>query len=373
MQHIRIHLTILLLALCHGHGWSQNGAAHAPPAKPTADAPPKETVEGYWEKLTMHPFRDAQGKVLVEMPFPAAWKIADHPKPGDPVIVGPNHIKVFNFPLQIFLHTNDPQMRQIYQRGGQRLRPVPETRQLIQQDFEPWAAGQGLEFVRHYEVPEVSRIDKWYHDQLYKAMPAESRVTAIGTEWKHSATGNPFFLLVHLNVSNSATLQNWSYHCKGLQAEKSHFEKARKQFLFGLANARYRLEPIMAYNQEEARRVGKSWAEHNERMARNQANFEARQRDFVNRSTAAHDAIMKNWRDRNAAGDRAHERFVDTITERTKVIDSSTGRQYKVDSGSNHYWMNRDGQYFGTDNINYDPNRDLNMNRQNWQKLDPAE
>jgi hypothetical protein len=82
---------------------------------------------------------------------------------------------------------------------------------------------------------------------------------------------------------------------------------------------------------------------------------------------------MKNWQDRNAASDRSHERFVDTITERTKMSDPSTGQQYKVDSGSSHYWMNRDGQYFGTDNVNYDPNRDQEMNRQNWQKLDPVE
>jgi hypothetical protein len=35
--------------------------------------------------------------------------------------------------------------------------------------------------------------------------------------------------------------------------------------------------------------------------------------------------------------------------------------------------MNRDGEYFGTDNRSYDPNRDENMNRQNWQKLKTVE
>jgi hypothetical protein len=82
---------------------------------------------------------------------------------------------------------------------------------------------------------------------------------------------------------------------------------------------------------------------------------------------------MNNWCDRNAAYDRAHERLVDTITERTKVTDPSTGQQYKVESGSNHYWMNRDGKYSGTDDVRFDPNRDRNMNRQNWQQLEPVE
>jgi hypothetical protein len=35
--------------------------------------------------------------------------------------------------------------------------------------------------------------------------------------------------------------------------------------------------------------------------------------------------------------------------------------------------MNGDGQYFGTDDVNFDPNRDQEMNRRNWQRLDPVE
>lgn len=373
MRHKPIPLILVFVAIGCGHARSQAAADAAEGDGPTPSKQAADVARATWEKLVMHPFRDAQGTILVEMPFPTSWQIAGKTRQGDPTITGPDHIKVFDFPLQVFIHTNDPQMRQVYQSGGLKIRALPETMQLIREDLVPWAAGQGLEFVKHYEVPEVARIDKWYSDQLYKAMPMEIRISAIGTEWKHSTTGNPFFLLMRLNVSNSPSMQNWSYFCNGLQAEKVHFEKARKQLIFGLANARYRLEPIMAYNRAEAEKAGKSWAEHNQRMARNWANFEAGQREFVNRSNAAHDALMKNWQDRNAAGDRSHERFVDTITERAKVTDPSTGRHYKVESGSNHYWMNANGQYIGTDDVNFDPNRDQEMNRQNWQKLNPAD
>ena len=41
-------------------------------------------------------------------------------------------------------------------------------------------------------------------------------------------------------------------------------------------------EPIAEYNRMEAEKAGRCWAEHIARMARNQADFEARQRDFVN-------------------------------------------------------------------------------------------
>jgi hypothetical protein len=197
------------------------------------------------------------------------------------------------------------------------------------------------------------------------------QIAAIGTEWV-TADGDPRFVLMHLVAGTSATLQTWYYFCTELQAKKPHFEAARKQLVFALANAHYNPKPIMAYNEMEARKAGQSWAAHNQRMAQNQANFEASQRAFVNRSTAAHDALMSNWRERNAASDQAHERFVDTITERTKVVDPTSGQLYKVDSGYNHYWMNPDGKYLSTDKQDYNPNLDDTINNQRWQELQPA-
>jgi hypothetical protein len=82
---------------------------------------------------------------------------------------------------------------------------------------------------------------------------------------------------------------------------------------------------------------------------------------------------MSGWRERNAASDKAHERFIDTINEKTNVVDPSTDQRYKVDSGSNHYWMNSDGKYISTERPAYDPNLDENLNRENWQKLQNAE
>jgi len=320
----------------------------------------------------MHPFLDAQGTVVVEMPFPAAWKVMSDHKQGEPTIVGPNGIKITDYPLQLFTYNSDPRMQQSYNASGQKMRPMPGVEQIIQQDLVPWAAKQNLQFVRHAEIPEVSKVDKWHNDQLYKAMPAQIQIQAIGTDWA-TADGDPCFILMHLNVSSGQNLQLWSYWCTGLRADKAHFEAAKRQLIFGLANARYNLKPIMAYNQMEAQKAGQSWAAHNQRMAQNKASFEASQRAFVNRSTAAHDALMSGWNERNAASDKAQERFVDTITERTKVTDPSSGQQYKVDSGYNHYWMNADGKYLSTDKQDYDPNLDKSINNQKWQELKKTE
>jgi hypothetical protein len=359
---------VVNLVIGCGDSTAQNEPGSSTPGFEVRESKKGNPPSGTWEKLVMHPFRDAEGEVVVEMPLPATWKIMGNPKQGEPTIVGPNGIKIIDFPGQNFIYTGDLRMQQTYRAAGQPLRAMPGVESLIQQDLTPWCARQGLRFVRQYDIPEVSRIDQWYNEQLYKAVPSQMHIQAIGTDWV-SANGDPYFILMHLTAGQSANLLVWYYRCTGLQAEKGHFEMARKQLIFGLANARYNLKPIMAYNQKEAEKAGRSWAAHNERMARNQADFEASQRAFINRSTAAHDSLMRNWQERNAASDKSQERFVDTITERTKVVDPSSGQQYKVESGSNHYWMNSDGRYLSTDKQDYDPNLDRTLNNQKWQEL----
>lgn len=363
-------LLILLLSACN----QQSSDTTASEASPQTDGPAKTVSNktaspgSNWQRLMMHAYRDQSGNVIAEMPFPESWQIHERHAQGQPSITGPNGIKVTDYPLQTFMYVTDPQLQQSYYMSGQPMRPMPGIEQVIEQDMAPACARNGFNFVKYYEVPEVTRADKWYNDQLYKAVPCRNEVMAVGTEWKKE-DGTPCFLLLHLTTSTTAQMQNWSYWITGLEADPAHFEPARKQLLFSLANVRYALEPIAAYNQREAEKAGQSWAAHNQRMAQNQAAFEAQQRAFVNKSNAINDAIMNGWRERNASSDRQHEQFVDAITERTKVANPGTGQTYKVQSGYNQYWMNANGEYISTNQHDYNPNLDDALNNQNWEKL----
>ena len=316
----------------------------------------------------MKEFRDNSGTVIVSMPFPSSWNIPNAVRQGEPSITGPNGLKVTDFAAKSFMDNYDPSLQQVYYQSGQRLRGMPGIEQLIQEDFVPQMAERGYQLANFYEIPEVSKIDKWYSDQLYKAMPSRTEIAAIGTDWK-SEDGRPYFLLIHLNASTSQTMQTWYYMSSGLEASPEYFERAKKQYIFALANARYNLEPIAAYNQQEAQRVGQSWAAHNQRMARNQAAFEASQRAHVNKTAAINDAIRSGWRERNASSDRMQEQTIDGIYERTNVVDPATGQGYKVESGANQYWMNSNGEYIGTQRPDYNPNLDEAMNEQRWREL----
>ena len=78
---------------------------------------------------------------------------------------------------------------------------------------------------------------------------------------------------------------------------------------------------------------------------------------------------MNGYNARNAASDRQQEQTIDGIYERTKVQNTETGQNYKVDGYHNQYWMNSNGEYIGTNQSGYNPNLDENMNNQKWQEL----
>lgn len=316
---------------------------------------------GFWEKLVMNEIGDGKGGVAAIVPMPSNWKFAN----GG--ISGPNGLKITDYRGNSFMYNYDRSLQNIYAQNGQ-MRELPNIEQLIQEDFIPLLSSNGLQYIKSYEIPEISKMDKWYSDQLFKAMPSRSDVKAFGSDWK-TKEGNPYFLLIHINASTSQTMQNWSYFSSGLEAEPQSFEKAKKQYIFALANTRYNLEPIMAYNKEEAQRCGQSWAAFNKRMAINQAAFEANQIAHINRTNAINDAITSNYNANNTASDKRQEQTIDGIYERTNVQNTETGQTYKVQEGANQYWMNNNGEYIGTKQQGYNPNLDDNMNEQKWQEL----
>lgn len=317
---------------------------------------------GFWQKLVMNDIPDGKGGVAAIIPLPADWKMNTE----GAVLAGPNGIRVKDYAGQSFMVNYDQNLNYAYSQT--KMRSMPNIEQLIQEDFIPTLGNQGLDYVKSYEIPEISKMDKWYSDQLFKAMPSQSFAKAFGSEWKDKS-GKPYFVLIHVNASETQQMQNWYYMYSILEADADAYEGAKKAYIFALANTRYNLEPIMAYNKAEAQRVGQNWAAFNQRMAANQAAFESSQRAFVNKSEAINDAIMSNYKAIDAASDKNQEQFVDMIREETNVQNTQTGQTYKVQEGANQYWMNNNGEYIGTKLQNYNPNADENMNEQKWQEL----
>lgn len=312
----------------------------------------------FWQKMVMKELKDANGAITAVTPVPESWLGATLP----------NNMKITSGPNQPFMYTNDQNMQYIAQSSGMSLRQYPGVEAFVKQDFIPWGNSQGYQYVKHYELPEVAKPQQWYQEQLYTIGRRENIAHAFGIDYKDK-NGKPIFLLVNISVMNMPEQQNWFYSSQQLTVDSDVFEQTKKQVIFSFANIRYNLEPIMAYNRTEMEREGKSWAAFNAQLAQKQAAFDAQQRAHVNKSEAINNAIMSNYRNNNATSDKIHSRFIDAIREETNVVNTSTGTTYKVSEGSNYYWMNNDGDYFGTQKHDYNPNLDEGVNRKNWEEL----
>ncbi len=235
-------------------------------------------------------------------------------------------------------------MRQVYRQTKQKKRRFRSMEKVIEQDFVPEATKQGKRLVRTHEIPELAKYDERYHSQLYEAIPSRKKFMAVATEWEDQS-GYPSLILIRLMVSDGAGVQYWGYFSHRLEAPRSAYDKAKEDLVYAVLNTEHNRAFIADYNQKEKQKAEASWRQHRRRMDANQRNFDAQQRAFKERSDATNDAIMKGWRDRNAASDRMHDKTIDSIRDEQNMRDPITGQTFKVESGSDQYWKNDQGEY----------------------------
>ena len=102
---------------------------------------------------------------------------------------------------------------------------------------------------------------------------------------------------------------------------------------------------------------------------RAEAVLDARQaahRDMVN---GVNNAIMGTWNSTNASMDRQQEATINGIRGEQNAWNPHTGQQGKVEAGYSNYWVNSDGQYFGTNDVMYDPNAN-GQSVDQWQQME---
>ncbi len=121
--------------------------------------------------------------------------------------------------------------------------------------------------------------------------------------------------------------------------------------------------------------MGKYWAElarirnqgARDRLAQSQAAHQKRMQTMTETS----DIIMNGWKERNAARDASHERFIDSIHEVTPY-QTPAGQTVKLPSFYDHVYTDGNGRYLLNNDSLYDPNTDPGMNQQSWQRIEPT-
>jgi hypothetical protein len=320
--------------------------------------------------LVAHPMLDNKGKLMAQMTLPANWVF--NTKPGKASILGPKGIQVYNIPMRNFMFTNDQMTAQVYAQNGGKLRAPMSGEQIVRQDLLPVAKKDGSTLVKVYDAPSIAKSDGSIQDMMYHIGPAGGKYEAVVSEWKDK-DGKPYAIVLHISRNDMGNMVMWNYYGQGLDAPPSQYESAKKTLLDGLASLQYNPRYFDQYNQTEMNRESASWAAHNQRMASQQRSFDAQQAAFKEKSDAINNSIMASYNAQNASSDRMHNRFINYIKDENTVVNRADGQRYQVQTGSNQYWMNENGQYIGTNDPNYDPNRNQGTVNHTWNEADPVD
>jgi hypothetical protein len=302
-------------------------------------------------KVIFHRVQDRQRNMLLGyMPLPEDWKILDRAGEDNEIITGPNDIKVFAALANYYTYSDLPGMNQMSTQAGQQVKPLMSVESFVKNELEPMLSKEGARLIKQYHLPELQKYAENYDQFTFKSVPMQTNFKAYATEWEHD-DGEKLLLIINYRASYSDTGVYWGYYSDMMGAPTAHFEKAKKDYIYALANQKYNPQWLQTCYMEEAQKAAQRGELHQQRMAALRAEGQA---------------IIERGKVHSAQVDASHKKWMDAHLDRTTV--SSGGQSYQVDGGANEYWINANGEYISSNNYNYDPNTDNSVNNQSWTK-----
>jgi hypothetical protein len=319
----------------------------------------KEQYSNAQDGITFYKVYDQKtGMVSSTVPFPSSWTQLQNN--ANYTFQGPRNLKVSGgFGQQFTFGTN-------YYQGNDT--PPMDINQIIQEFFMPTARQTNRTLLRTYELPNLAQKNQQFKEQLWSFAPSQKTTQAYAMEWEDNENLKYITVLL-LNKQLSNYGNTWSFFGQYLQANAADYEEAKKAFIYGLENTQYNPQWIAAHNANEMNRANVSNAAHQTRMAAIQSRGNAAMelsKTYSEISDISHAGYLK----RSNINSEGHSKTVNMIAENTVIANHGTGEHYTVPSGSNYYWVNNNGEYFGTNNANYDPRIDQELNQRDWTKFD---
>lgn len=296
------------------------------------------------------------GMPFYTVPLPQGWAPTYNSKEWS--MQGPNNINISKEFGQNFSY-GDP-----YSYNNT---PPMDNRQIINQYYEPIAIQYQRKLITTYELPKVAEVNQYFRQNLWSYAPTQKTTKAFATEWE-DANNTKFIIVTYVTNDTSQFGNFWSFYGSYLEAPAAYFNEAKKAFLFGLESIKYNPQWIAQYNQNEIQKAGIRDAAFQKRLAAIQTR---------NNNTSIGDTYSdildinhKGYLTRNNINNAGQSNAISGIRETVNIVNNNTGENYTVPMGSNYYWVNNEGVYFGTNNSNYNPNTDQRVYDKEWTKFE---
>jgi hypothetical protein len=301
--------------------------------------------------------------IQFQMELPVSWNLDQ----AQGIITGPNGLEIRQFQGVSNIYTNDPYMQQAYAAQGKRMMQPIGSRGVLQQELQQKAGQMGLTFQNAFPVQSLAQKDRAYSDQLVSYGIPQKHFEVLATEWLAN-DGKKVMIVIHYQEQAGAGMVFWSYQLKALSVAAADFELAKTQYIRSLESIRHNPAAIQAYNQRESGSLAARDRAFQNRMRSNNEAFQAQQGAYMESQNAINDAQMGIYQTQSASFNRGNQQISNGILEENTMYNPTNGETYQVESGYDNYWMNSEGEYIGTDDYNFNPNTDQNLNNYNWQQ-----
>lgn len=322
-------------------------------------------------------YLDSQsGLIQSRSPLPSNWLM--HQGTDAPYyITGPNGIKVNQPQMEMYTYSQDPYTLQTIQMSGKEIAPVYSLEQILEQHIRPSAQAQGYSYVESYPIPGVQAF--WEKLAAGSLQTGSRRsIYTLGSEWKDNQGNHSLITLVQMVIEKESII-TWTLLTTELEAPAREFPQAKQAYLYGVAHTEINPQWQQYKNGElmgQLRRNDAFWAQanaqsaqaHQQRMAAIQARGNASQ-SLAQTYSEISDISHAGYLNRSNMVSAGQSKTVNMIGGHAIISNSNTSEQYQVEAGSKYYWVNKDGEYFGTDNSLYDPRIDNRINGEQWEKF----
>lgn len=322
----------------------------------------------------------SNGMVICQIPLPKNWNF-NSKKDAEFTVTAANNIKVAKTESQNYAYANDSFSLQSLQKMQSQdliISPVESLSNILQNYVIPSAQSQGYTLINSYKLPNVSKFWNRFESGMLNT-GSKRHYNLLGTDWKDN-NGNMSFIVFRQSIIQKGNFVYWTLQSTELEAPSAHFEAAKEAYIFGLANTRLNMKWQQYKNNELLRNIRNNnafWENatrqsrnaHNQRMAAIQARGN-NSRTIGDTYSDILDINHSGYLKRNDMNNSGQSRTINMIGERSTISSMATGERYNVEAGSKHYWVNTNGEYFGTDNSFYDPRIDERVNNTEWTQFE---
>jgi len=313
----------------------------------------------------------ATGQVIHFMPVADGWQVQGPKGSGQPYLTGPQGIRVSSLPAENYYYDCSPQHAQILQQQGQAVVPPVALSRILQESLAPQIQQMGGRLLRQYAVPQVLATDRSLNELVVQANGFQFQgVDLLATEWESRDGSRSLILLSQLQIRSRKGFAMWQLSIEELEAPAATFEQAVQTYLAMLAKRQVDRQAVLAQGQARRRQHEAKMAQdqavwnersrssaiaHNQRMAANQAAFDATQATHRETVNAISQGSMNGYWSRSAASDRMQHNTVNMVREEQTMVNPYTGQPVQVQQGYRRTFVDPDGNYYQTDDMFFQP------------------